>query len=252
MPNEHEHLPRRYSEEEVGELLRRATELQQTRPSSPSEGGLTLEELQEIATEAGIDPRYVRRAAAELATGSRPSSAWSRLAGASLTLTFERSVDVEIDPGGFEELVPIVQTESLGQGSASVVGRTLTWTSRSDTNTSSQQVTVTTGGGETVVRAEERLGGLAAALHGGLIGGVGGGVGIGGGVALGTSLGSVALAAGLPVAVIGVSYAAARWIFSFEVGMRRERLEILVGRLADRVERLASTASSEEDRPGDG
>lgn len=231
----------------MGDLLRRATELQRTRPSAPAEGGLTLEELEEIASEAGIDPRYVRRAASELAAGSRPSSFWSRVAGASLALSFERTVDVEIEASGFEELVPLMQTESLGQGSASVVGRTLTWTSRSDTNTSSQQVVVATGSGETVIRAEERLGGMAAALHGGLIGGVGGGVGIGGGVALAASMGSAVLGVAIPLGVIGLSYAGARWIFSFEVGMRRERLETLVGRLAERVEHLAGRSAGGTD-----
>lgn len=244
--NDHETRPPRYSEKEVGEILRRATELQQTGSAGGAEEGLTLEELEDIASEAGIPSRFVRRAAAELGSGPpSPKALWSRLAGASLRLSFERAVGVEIEPDAFAELVPLMQVESLGQGTASVVGRTLTWTSRSDTNTSSQQVSVTTGEDETVIHAEERLGGMAAALHGGLIGGVGGGVGIGGGVALATSMGSAVLAFALPVGVVAVSYAAARWIFSFEVGMRRERLEILVERLAERIERLGRS-------PGEG
>ena len=57
---------RRYTEEEFALILRKASEIQE----SPGEGpgrhpgqGLTLEEIQSIAAEAGIDPQAVSRAA---------------------------------------------------------------------------------------------------------------------------------------------------------------------------------------------
>lgn len=241
MTSEKESLPRRYSEEEVAAFLERATELQRAGSDREVGEGLTLEELEEIAAEAGIPPRYVRRAAAELdSTSASTGNLWAEIAGASLTISFERTVEVEIEPKDLGELVPLVEAESLGQGTAGVVGRTLTLTSRSETTNALQQVSVTTGGGRTVVRAEERLGWLAAALHGGIIGGVGGGAGIGGGVALGTALGSAALSVAIPVVVVGGSYAAARWIYGFQVKSRKKRLATLVDRLAERVERLGS------------
>lgn len=241
MTSEKESLPRRYSEEEVAAFLERATELQRAGSDGKVGEGLTLEELEEIAAEAGIPPRYVRRAAAELdSTTSSTGNLWSKIAGASLTLSFERTVEAEIEPDDLGELVPHIEGESLGQESAGVVGRTLTFTSRSELTNASQQVSVTTGRGKTVVRAEERLGWLAAALHGSIIGGVGGGAGIGGGVALGTALGSGALAVAIPVVAVGGSYAAARWIYAFKVASRRKRLATLVDRLAASVERLGS------------
>lgn len=58
---------RLYDEKEMRRLLERATELQKEEGSTPVPGGgLSLAELEEIAGEAGIDPRYLRRAAAEL------------------------------------------------------------------------------------------------------------------------------------------------------------------------------------------
>jgi hypothetical protein len=74
---------RRYGDKEVGLILRRATEFQRQEPASAAEGGgLTLAELEEIAAEAGIDPRHLRRAASEL----DESGAWLRPEGAARLL----------------------------------------------------------------------------------------------------------------------------------------------------------------------
>jgi len=47
------------------------------------------------------------------------------------------------------------------------VGRTLTWSSRTESNTSAQQVLVTVREGQTLIRIEESFGGLAGGLFGG-------------------------------------------------------------------------------------
>ena len=60
---------RRYSEEEFALILRKASEIQVgggRDGSKPATGGLTLEEIRSIATEAGIDPDAVTRAASIL------------------------------------------------------------------------------------------------------------------------------------------------------------------------------------------
>ena len=54
-------LPHVYGEQEIGQILKRATELQDQEPTAPSSSGLTLRELEEVAVEAGIDPRFLRR-----------------------------------------------------------------------------------------------------------------------------------------------------------------------------------------------
>ncbi len=60
---------RKYSEEEFALILRKASEMQDSRASSPGDSGggrFSLEEIQSIAAEAGIDPDAVARAAAVL------------------------------------------------------------------------------------------------------------------------------------------------------------------------------------------
>src|SRR6266566_2316594 len=57
---------RRFSEKEVGLILQRAAELQQHDPRGPAEGGLSLADIEQIAAEAGIDPRHVQAAVATL------------------------------------------------------------------------------------------------------------------------------------------------------------------------------------------
>ncbi|MCJ7629849.1 MAG: hypothetical protein MUO50_15850, partial [Longimicrobiales bacterium] len=60
---------RRYSEEEFALILRKASEIQLSSGNQSARlgtGGLTLEEIRSIATEAGIDPEAVTRAASVL------------------------------------------------------------------------------------------------------------------------------------------------------------------------------------------
>ena len=60
-----EHAPRRhFSEKEISRVLKRATELQEaSKTTDPT--GLTFEELQQIAVEAGIDAKYIAAAITE-------------------------------------------------------------------------------------------------------------------------------------------------------------------------------------------
>ena len=60
---------RMYSEEEVAKLIRRAVELDSNRSGSSQSGdrtGLTMQDLEKIAADAGIDPELMHRAADEL------------------------------------------------------------------------------------------------------------------------------------------------------------------------------------------
>jgi hypothetical protein len=238
MPGD-ERSSRRYSEKEVGLILRRATEFQRSEPSAADPTGLTLAELQEVASEVGIDPAYLRRAAAELEVGAG-SGLWEKVLGGPLAFVLERTIPGEFPESRFEELVPLMQAATVGQGNASAVGKTLTWSSRSDTNTSSQQILITVRDGETLIRIEERLSGFAGGLYGGLMGGVGGGVGLGVGAGLGGALGSLAFAITFPVIIIGASYLGARGFFAAHVHKRRRQLQDLLDQLAERVEREAA------------
>lgn len=233
-----EHTPslsRRYTEKEVGLILRRATEMQTSEPRATNPSGFSLADLEEIAHEAGIDVQYLRRAAAELETAGA-STLGIRLAGAPVTIRLERTVPGELPEGAFDELIPLIQVATEGQGQASSVGKTLTWSSRTASQTSAQQVLVSSTRGETLIRIEENLGGLAGGLFGGILGGVGGGVGLGVGGALGGVLGSVAFGVGFPILVIGASYVASRGIYKAAVARRRRAMEALMERIAVHVQ----------------
>ncbi|NBC64877.1 MAG: hypothetical protein GVY07_04315 [Bacteroidetes bacterium] len=63
-----------YSEEEVARLIRRAVELESERTTSGgggSEQGLTMNDLEKIAADSGIDPELMRKAAEELEDTNR-------------------------------------------------------------------------------------------------------------------------------------------------------------------------------------
>lgn len=224
---------RRYNEKEVSRLLKRTAELQRAAPTSPNPAGLTLEELEEIAGEAGLDAAMLRRAAAELDAGGHalPSGVGTQLAGAPVRVVLERTLPFEADESAFDDLVPIVQIAATGPGQASQVGRSFTWSSQSQANPGGMQVVVTIRKGETLIRVEERFGGLAGGLFGGLVGGGGLGIGLGMGGAIAGSLGSVALAVALPAAIFVGSYAAARGVYRSVVGRRKRALEELLERI---------------------
>jgi hypothetical protein len=238
--------PRRYSEEEIGRILKRATEMQVAEPAGQGPGGMTLRELEEIALEAGIDPRHLRRAAMELEPGSPEASFWTRVLGHPPQVRLEAAVPGELPVEGFESLVAIIQHVAREHGQASLVGRTLTWQGETATGTRSTMVVVGVRDGETRVRVEERLQGLAGQLFGGLVGGVGVGAGVGVGVGLGAALGSALFSAAFPVGALGLGYITARAAFRSQAGARRralsELLDRLVGEVSDRVTESALPA----------
>jgi hypothetical protein len=55
--------PRRYSDDEVSRILRRAAELESAAASETAAAGTSLAELEEVAREAGLDPIPPGRAA---------------------------------------------------------------------------------------------------------------------------------------------------------------------------------------------
>ena len=224
-------VPRRYSEKEAGEILRRAAEMQRAEPSAADPSGFSLSELEDVAREAGIDPAVVRRAASQLDLPASENIG-SALAGSPLSIRLEIELPGEYPVDRFDALVPAIQDASPWQGHAGVVGKTLTWSARADSNTSSLQVLVSSADGRTLIRVEERLGGLVGALFGGIIGGGGAGIGVGLGAGLGAAVGSTLFAVGFPILMLGGSYALARTIYAAHVKKERSRLQGLLDRLA--------------------
>ena len=239
---------RRFADDEVSLILRRAAELQETEGGGAGESGLTLADLEEVAREAGLDPALVRRAAAEVDAGggARPAPALggSRFLGAPTVLRAERIVDGQLPAEEFEAVRDEVRRTFNDVGVFSTLGRTLAWRSSPVANAASGSqgrqvnVTIVVRGGTTGIRVEETTSGLAGGLFGGLMGGLGGG---GSGIAVGVGLGvlhSMPFAAGILLACVGGSYALARTIFT---SISRRRAETLAS-LADRLAELAEGA----------
>lgn len=242
-------IDRRFSEEEVALIIKRAAELQQTEQIEADPGtSMTLRDVEQIAKEAGIDPGLIRRAAQGLdrpAEANRPS-VW---AGAPTRLVFERVVDGEIPVEEFEPIVNEIRRTFGENGVPSVLGRTLAWTSstsggRRQSRGRQIDVSVVSRGGITTIRAEEELRTLAGALFGGIVGGGGGGssgITIGAGMAL---FQSMPIAMMMWVGVAGGFYALARTIFGRTAAKREKQLRDLVGRLEDQVSTFAATSAA--------
>lgn len=223
---EHEDLPRRYVDSEVSRILERAADLQlEEGAGGTGADGLTLRDLEQIGAEVGIDPRHLRRAAAEMVPGGSRPSRWTWFTGGPTTLRLERTVPGEVPDTAFEVIIEEIRRSAGSPGQPSLLGRTLTWRSEGPSQATSVEVTVTSRGGQTSIRIEERLHGLAGALFGGIMGGVGGGVGFGVGMGVGIgALGSALFAVTFPAAAISASYLTARGVFSNAVSRRRTAL----------------------------
>lgn len=236
--NEPADRPRLYGDDEMRQLLERAAEIQSregTRALTHS-GGFSLAEIEEIAAEAGITPAHLRQAAAEMETQVAQKGDWTWATGEPVTLVRERVVEGELPAEAFEHLVVVLQQRAGSHGQPSLMGRTLTWQSETPSRNRLLQVVITSRDGQTRIRLEERLHQLAGGLFGGLMGGGGGGVGVAVGVGVGEALGSVLFAVAAPLGILGLTFVAARGIFS-AVSRRRQRfLDDLLEHLARAVE----------------
>lgn len=231
---------RRFNEEEVALIIKRAAELQQTEQieNNPSTA-LSLSDVEQIAREAGIDPKLIRQAAFGLdqpSTTIRPNP-W---VGSPTRIVFERVVDGEIPVEEFEPLIADVRRTFGDNGVPSVLGRSLAWSSsmrggRRRAQGRQIDVSIVPRGGVTTIRVEEELRNLAGGLFGGLVGGGGGGsTGISIGIGLG-AFHSAPLAVALWVAVAGGFYTLARTIFGSIAAKRERELRELANRLEEQV-----------------
>ena len=238
--------PRRYSDEEVAHLLKRAIEIQAENRPAVRGSGLTLPELEEIAAEAGIDVETLRQAADELDVGDQSSIAGRTFFGAPLQIVRSRTLPFEADSTRFDQLLAVIQTSLGGSGNPNQIGRTFTWSDPDPRATHSTEITVSVSSGRTTIRIQESLGRLAAGLFGGVLGGVGGGVGIGPIGLLIALFGLSPFILTWPAGVIGISYAACRTGFRGKVRARERLLTRLLDDLVAALtpDRLAESKAS--------
>lgn len=155
----------RYSEEEIGLILRRAADTQPGR-------SLTLAEIEAVATEAGLDVAQVRRAATELRVRPTVASGPSTGLFGPTMLTQERRVEGRIDASAWGELVAQIRCHLKIESSVEHLGKELVWSSDRRGSGRDVRVQVTPRRGHTVIRVHERTGHLALRLYLGLVGGL--------------------------------------------------------------------------------
>lgn len=164
--------PRQYTAAEIEALLRRAAELQgAAQHVEPLQPGLTLEEVQQAAAEAGLDPRLVAEAArAFIPARALPTEASTLLGGPAprydFTHTFEGEVPTTLFPtlrsqirtamGHDDDDTP--RTPAPGYGP-----RTFTWN-----HGTLNQIKVTPQNGQTHLEARGRWQTLRLLHYGGL------------------------------------------------------------------------------------
>ncbi|HYR10994.1 MAG TPA: hypothetical protein VEQ60_24655 [Longimicrobium sp.] len=230
---------RRYADAETALILRRAAELQGTAPD-PS-ASPTLAELEQMAGDAGIEPRYVRLAAAELASPIAASRG-NGILGAPETLWLERVVPGEIPASAFDAVVEEIRAGVAMAGHTAVLGRGFTWTSGAPGHPAPPRaitITVTPVDGQTVLRASEALEQMEVAHLMGV------GMGIGGtGAMIGIGLALSAASFGLGMAAVtawaGGGFLAARRLHQRAAARHQRELAALLERLAERCQGLIS------------
>ncbi len=123
---------RTYSDEEFALILRKASEIQE----APGEGGrgleshgLTLEEIQSIAKEAGIDPGAIARAAALLGSvrGEERSGVGAAIFGLPGRVQLGFEVDGHLPPEELGRILEVIRREAGHQGNASEVLGGVEW-----------------------------------------------------------------------------------------------------------------------------
>ena len=247
---------RRYNEKEVALVIKRAAELQSDaseRGESASEG-LSLGELEQVAREAGIDPALVRQAAQDLDTRHNTSEP-SRFLGAPSVISIERTIRGEVSADEYEAIVHELRRTFNDNGIVSTLGKSLAWTSSPQMygrHASRQQIDVSVSprNGNTVIRADQSLRGVAGGLFGGIVGGAGGGSA---GISMAVGLAifhSVPAAIGVWGCIIAGTYGLARSIYGRVARRRGEKMRQVVDRIARHV--AATAGSSREVGAGGG
>ena len=154
-----EHEPRKlFSEKQISTILRRATEMQEASMTTDPTG-LTFEELQQIAVEAGIDAKYIAAAITEQEQEGDVDERFYWL-GAPTSIERERVVAGEVSDEQWEEMVAEIRSTFGLVGASGQVGRSREWTH--DSKEQQAQVTVTSREGQTKIRLFARYPQLAA------------------------------------------------------------------------------------------
>ena len=218
---------RRFTDQDVAVILRRASELD--RGSHDTGGrGLSLQDLQDIGREVGIDPEVVRRAASEVSRRERVHL--DALFGATPVHRQLRAVAGELGREELTELVRVVDARVPAQGTVAEALGTIRW--NSSERFLSRQVSFEPSTEDTLIRVEERFPDrVRAMLHA-----IPAAYGLVFGLALGLKLvGGLVAGAAFSAVLAAMGWTAGRPIWNVLAGRSRRRVEALADELAERA-----------------
>lgn len=144
---------RRYSEDEVAEILQNAVEGDAASALAHSDG-MSLGELKTIGAEVGIDPARIESAARALVRA--PEARKHPLVGAPTSLDYEARVPGEIPPDGAPEVIATIRRIMGTPGKISELHGTLEWRTAGDMG--AKWVTVSPREGHTTIRSSAQFG----------------------------------------------------------------------------------------------
>lgn len=219
---------RRYGDEEVALILRRAAVDSPDHRTGEGIDGLTLAQLKEIGAEAGIDPARVERAARSVVADGRARPITGDVLGMPTTVQLERVVPVELDARRLPELLDVIRAEFARQGVVEEVLGGFEWRARSAMGGRYVSIRPEDGGTRIRVLGNYRDGMLVACLGVGPIATMGAG-------ALAVALGAATPFLFVPAALAGGGLAAfGPWKYAFR---REDRtLHRVLETLAEKVE----------------
>jgi len=144
---------RTYDKKEISVIIRRAIELKQRQARerdgvshTGKEQGVTIEDLQQVASELGIEPEYVMAAAQEM-EGEGKIRIAKGIWGAPGFIGVEHTVEGVISESTWDELLAEIRRVVGEMGRAEKIGDSLEWRG------SHTHVTISTRDNKTVIRA---------------------------------------------------------------------------------------------------
>jgi len=226
---------RRYDEDEVQEIVKRATELEANKTAS---GAMTIGGVQALAGEVGVAPELVRAAADSIqapyvSPGSLAPNRTNNWVAGPTELFFERVIDGELPESEYATIVEEIRRVMRNPGTVSQFGRSFSWMiARGPAIRRDLEVAMSVRRGQTRITVQESLNQLVGQVFGGIGGGMGGG---GIGPIIGVGVGALHLVGPALVVIIpawlGLTYLTARTVYGRISKRRARQLENLANRL---------------------
>jgi hypothetical protein len=211
---------RKYSDEQLALILRRASDLQAQRDHERH----SLADIQEIARQVGVDPALV----VHVAAGLPAREPMQPLPGSSLVHTVETVLPQRVSPAQMGRLVDAVRRASGAQGTSRQVFDSVEWRWGSENELVDLRVTITPTAERTNVRVQHDASGA------GVLSGIVATVPLFIGAAIAFSALPVAAAAAVSAGIAG---AAAAGVIAFRRHLRRQGTGM--------VERIANAVTEE-------